>query len=103
MLLGLKRPEALLLGYLMDHPGQVRQVEIVKAGVIYQPYITIAARGLKELELIEEISLKIPGQRGQPKAYVARPIEEIKTKFEATINRDYAEKMTAISSFTRHR
>jgi predicted transcriptional regulator len=99
MLVGLKRPEALMLGYLIDHPGQVRQMEIVKAGVIYQPYITIAARGLKALGLIEEIFLKIPGQKGQPKAYIAKSSEEIRTKFEALIKQEYDEKIAAISSF----
>jgi len=99
MKLGLKRPEALMLGYLIDNPGQVRQKDIVMAGVIMQPYVTIAARGLKGLGLIEEIALTIPGKQGQPKAYVARPIEEIKSKLGYNIQSEYERKMAALSEF----
>lgn len=98
MKLGLKRPAAKLLIYMLENPGPKTQADIVLSGTLKQPYISVTSKELREWGFL--ITEEVPKRRS---AYIKRysliPVEDIKAKFMQVIRQDYDRKMAAVSSF----
>jgi len=98
MMLGLKRPAAKLLIYMLENPGPKTQDDIVLSGTIKQPYISVASKELREWGFL--ITEEIPKRRS---AYIKRysliPVEKIRAIFIQKIMQEHNKKMVAVSSF----
>jgi len=91
MHLGLKRPAARLLCYLLANPGPKMQNDIILSGQLKQPYVSIAARELDSLGFL--VIQEQRNKRGAPsKAYSLAPIAEIKQKLMRGIELEYEQK-----------